>query len=63
MDMTKQDIVNRINVVRQVNAELLAEHVNTAREFSGDHNVYTELVEWHKGKLAALDIVLEMLEA
>ena len=62
--MTKQErIIDTIKTLREVNREQLAEHVDRAREFDGDHNIYTELCDWHKGKIVAYDQILELLEA
>ena len=60
--MTKQEMINRINISIEVNREQLAEHVIRAREHEGTHNIYTELVDWHKGKILAYETVLGMLE-
>jgi SMC interacting uncharacterized protein involved in chromosome segregation len=62
--MTKQErIIDTIKTLRQVNAECMAEHVDRAREMESDHNVYTELVDFHRGKMTAYDQILELLEA
>ena len=61
--MTKQErIIDTIKILREVNREQLVEHVNRAREHEGDHNIYTELVDFHKGKILAYEQILELLE-
>lgn len=62
--MTKQEqIIDTIKTLRRVNTELMEEHAKIARTREGDHNVYTELRDWHQGKVTAYDQVLELLES
>ena len=64
--MDKQDlikIIDTIQTLRQVNTELMEEHAKIALERDGAHNIYTELRDWHQGKVTAYDQVLELLEA
>ena len=62
--MTKQEqIIDTIKTLRKVNTELMEEHANLALKREGAHNIYTELADWHKGKVTAFDQVLELLEA
>ena len=62
--MTKQEqIIDTIKILREVNAECMAEHVDRAQQADTNHNVYTELVDFHKGKMTAYDQILELLEA
>ena len=62
--MAKQEnIVDTIKTLRQVNSELMEEHAKLALDREGDHNIYTELRDWHQGKVTAYDQVLELLES
>ena len=62
--MTKKErIIDTIKTLREVNAELMSEHVDRARQEDTNHNIYTELVDFHKGKMTAYDQILELLEA
>ena len=62
--MTKQDMIDRIQISIDVNRESMAKMAVWAREHNRpDHNIYTELVDFHKGKILAYEDVLEMLEA
>ena len=61
--MNKQEeIIETIKTLRAVNSEKLEGHVNTARTKDTNHNIYTELVDFHKGKWVAYDQILELLE-
>ena len=62
--MNKQEqIIDTIKTLRRVNTELMEEHAKIALDREGDHNIYTELRDWHQGKVTAYDQVLELLEA
>ena len=64
--MDKQDLINiidSIKTLRDVNNDLREEHAKIALKREGAHNIYTELRDWHEGKVIAYDQVLELLEA
>ena len=60
--MNKQELITVIRSRLEVNRAARADHVNTARTMDTEHNVYTELVDYHHGKICAFETVLEMLE-
>ena len=61
--MKRAQIIEAIKDLRKVNTELMEDHAKIAQKLDGDHNIYTELRDWHEGKVSAYDQILELLEA
>jgi hypothetical protein len=54
-------LIDNLNTRIGINREMLAEHVNNARTRNDDHNIYTELVDFHKGKIQGYEQAIEMI--
>ena len=61
--MDKQEMIQDLEVRITVNRNEIADCVNNARKEESDRNVYTDLIEWHEGRISAYETMLGMLEA
>ena len=60
--MDKQEMIRDLEVRITVNRNEIADCVNNARKEESDRNVYTDLIEYFSGKIAAYETMLEMIQ-
>ena len=60
--MKKQQMIQDLEVRITVNRNEIADCVNNARKEESDRNVYTDLIEYFSGKIAAYETMLEMIQ-
>ena len=60
--MDKQELIKSLEVRITINRSEIANNVNLARKEKSLRSVYTDLIEWHEGKVSAYETMLEMIQ-
>ena len=60
--MDKYELIDSLKMRITVNRSEIANNVNLARKEKSLRNVYTDMIEFHEGKITAFETVLEMIE-
>ena len=60
--MNKQEMISQLNDRIAYNADQRAYYEKLRDENPDDHSIWSEMVDWYKGKIAAFNIAIEMAE-